>query len=486
MTDSNTSNPQIILARVPPVTSDTSFAGDQLSRQGFAEQLTNYVDRLREGTVIAIDAPWGEGKTWFGRNWEKMLQERGHKALFLDTFAHDYVEDPFLVLSAQILNLLKDSGNPSGELTDKAVAVAKALIPAGTTIAVNIAARWFLGAPDFSEAIRGALAAGVNASEPGLSDAIKKKLTHYEKDKASIEAFRRQLAEFCKQQDKPVVFFVDELDRCRPSFAVQTIERIKHFFEVPNLVFVLLLNRIQLEKAIGGVYGAIDASRYLGKFISLTFRFPRDAMPATLASHRTRRYVDHVLERYGFNDNQKNILLGRHTPIIRFSDGFNVVAEHFGMSLRDIEQGIALFIMAQPVGVLTSGYLALVIGLKITKPDLFEGIRNKELPPYGQVGEILLDVINKRRSAGHQDEELEQSPFFQYAVWMQCCEGSKDQGNNTVNLMRHQHRLKEENQSLAKEIPDTDKDNPSRLFYRKLFVHLATLIECGMTIERPY
>ncbi len=489
MTDNSEGNQrQIILQMVPAVTNDKpSFSGDQLNRKGFAEQLTNYIDRLREGTVIAIDAPWGEGKTWFGCNWQHMLKERGHKALFLDTFAHDYVEDPFLVLSAQILNVLKKSDDPSGDLTDKAVAVAKALIPVGTTIAVNIAARWLLGAPDFSEAIRSALVAGVDASEPGLSDAIKKKLTHYQKEKASIEAFRSKLAEFCKQQDKPVVFFIDELDRCRPPFAVQTIERIKHFFEVPNLVFVLLLNRAQLEKAICGIYGAIDAPRYLGKFISLTFRFPRDTMPATLASQRTRQYVDHVLKRYGFSDNQKDLALGRHTLAITFSDGFSAIAEHFGMSLRDIEQGIALFIMAQPMGTLTSGYLALVIGLKITEPDLFEAMRNENLSQYGQVGQMLLNVVDKRAKAGRQDGDQEQNLFAHYAVWMKYCEGTIDRGtNDTHNLMRHQEHLKQENPALAREIPNTDKNSPSRLFYLKLFVYLATLIDCGMTIERPY
>lgn len=46
-----------------------------LDRRLLAEQLTGYLDRLRHGAVIALDAPWGEGKTWFARHWAVMLKD---------------------------------------------------------------------------------------------------------------------------------------------------------------------------------------------------------------------------------------------------------------------------------------------------------------------------------------------------------------------------------------------------------------------------
>jgi len=478
MTDNSKDSPQIILGRVPPVTSDNpSFTGDQLNRKGFAERLTNYIDRLREGTVIAVDAPWGEGKTWFGRNWEKMLKERDHEALYLDAFSHDYIEDPFLALSAQILNLLKEGDNLTDGLADKAAAVAKALIPAGTTIAVNIAARWFLGAPDFSEAIRGALAAGADASEPGLSDAIKKKLTHYEKDKASIEAFRSQLAEFCKQQEKPVVFFIDELDRCRPSFAVQTIERIKHFFEVPNLVFVLLINRSQLETAITGAYGAIDSHRYLGKFLSLTFRFPgNDRVPGQEGAQKAR-YIHAVLSRYHIST--PPLGLKRKAPL--FPDGLAFIAEVFGLSLRDLEQAIALSVLANP-GLLTGGYLALVVGLKIAYPILFRAMREKRLPEFDKAAQILEDWVDRSVKAGQSQGIFMADEVYQYIVWLKLCASSIAREDTTVLLLQ-QGLLQQENPSIT--ISSDMQDSPSRLFYLSLFIDLAARIECGITIDRP-
>jgi len=62
---------------------------------------------------------------------------------------------------------------------------------------------------------------------------------------------------------------VDELDRCRPDFALGLLERIKHLFDVEGIAFVLLVNRSQIEGYIRTVYGNADAEAYLLKFGSL-------------------------------------------------------------------------------------------------------------------------------------------------------------------------------------------------------------------------
>lgn len=71
--------------------------------------------------------------------------------------------------------------------------------------------------------------------------------------------------------EKPVVFFIDELDRCRPDYSVKVLERIKHLFDLPNIIFVLSVNKKQLGHAIQGFYGtsSLDADDYLRRFIDL-------------------------------------------------------------------------------------------------------------------------------------------------------------------------------------------------------------------------
>ena len=58
---------------------------------------------------------------------------------------------------------------------------------------------------------------------------------------------------------KKLVFLIDELDRCRPTYAVETIEKIKHLFSVPGIIWVLVMNKEQIESSIQKVYGTINS-----------------------------------------------------------------------------------------------------------------------------------------------------------------------------------------------------------------------------------
>lgn len=72
------------------------------------------------------------------------------------------------------------------------------------------------------------------------------------------------------------IFIIDELDRCRPNYAVLLLEQIKHFFSVPNIIFILSIDKIQLGNAICGVYGSekIDTNEYLRRFIDIEYCIP--------------------------------------------------------------------------------------------------------------------------------------------------------------------------------------------------------------------
>ena len=79
-----------------------------------------------------------------------------------------------------------------------------------------------------------------------------------------------------KHDGNPLVIAIDELDRCRPSYAVELLEIAKHFFSVDNIVFVLAIDKAQLSHAIKAVYGNdFDASGYLRRFIDLDFQLPK-------------------------------------------------------------------------------------------------------------------------------------------------------------------------------------------------------------------
>lgn len=367
---------------IPPIliSNEKPFEGDLLERVKLAARLTDYIDRLRVGSVLGIDAPWGEGKTWFGKNWANYLRStpNDHRVVFIDAFAQDYVEDPFLLLAGEIGPALQDEQGLPASLQKSAIGVARLLLPVGTKALINLAGRLAIGSADFSEELKEVAKGASEGTVDAASKWIEKKLVDYSQEKQSLDYFRDELAKFAAAQKKPVVVFVDELDRCRPTFAVQLIERIKHFFDVPNLVFVLLLNREQLEHAIRGVYGGeTDAATYLGKFVHLFLRLPR-AGAAENSADLVRNFVSNVLSRYGLSTENK--LCGD------FSYELSQWAMALEMSLRDIERACAYFVLANPRNTALIAYL---IALKLKQPALYLKLSKSDRSAHSEARQLV-------------------------------------------------------------------------------------------------
>lgn len=372
-------NDKLPLAIPPiPISNEKPFDGDLLGRARLAAKLADYIDRLQVGAVIGIDAPWGEGKTWFGQNWANSLRSapHDHRVVFIDAFAQDYMEDPFLLLAGEIAPIFRNKQGLPNSLMESAAGVAKLLLPVGTKAILNLAGRVALGSSDFSEDLKEAAKCASEGTGDVASKWIEKKLGDYSQEKQSLAHFRDELTKFAAAQMKPVVVFIDELDRCRPTFAVQLIERIKHFFDVPNLVFVLLLNREQLENAVRGVYGAeTDAATYLGKFVHLFLRLPRAAAKAT-SDEVARNFVNNVLSRYGLN-------VGIGYELSQWAIALE-------MSLRDIERACAYFVLANAQ---KNGLIAYLIALKLKRPTLYTKLSKRERGAHEEARQLVSEFI---------------------------------------------------------------------------------------------
>jgi len=354
--------PSLSFAKTP-VVGDKPFDGDYLKRAELAEKLTAYIDRLNAGAVLGLDAPWGEGKTWFGKNWSAKLQEDSYKTVYIDAFEQDYVEDPFMLLAAELLAVMADDSGAKIKIEQKAIGVLKATMSIGGKIGTGLFTKYILGGVELGDEVEKAIADASDETIAYSSQLIEEKFKQYEQDKQTVPAFREELEKYAAKQDKPIIIFIDELDRCKPDFAVSIMERIKHFFDVPNIVFVLLLNRDQLEKAIQGVYGSeTDAAAYLGKFVNLFLKLPK-VKPANYSSERDiESFVVTTFHKYNFpNARQKADLTGL---LIFFS-------VQFELSLRDIERVLTIFAFAYPIRHLDQILIYIVV-LKQKDPKQFE------------------------------------------------------------------------------------------------------------------
>lgn len=116
----------------------------------------------------------------------------------------------------------------------------------------------------------------------GIADSanelLQTQIQEYTSKKEGLKEFRTALEDFVQKSSdgKPIIFIIDELDRCRPDYAVDVLEKVKHFFGVPGIVFVLSMDKVQLGHAIRGVYGSekLNVNEYLRRFIDIEYSIP--------------------------------------------------------------------------------------------------------------------------------------------------------------------------------------------------------------------
>lgn len=380
------------------------FAGDLFGRRDLANRLTEHLKRLQEGAVIAIDAPWGEGKSWFGRNWYADLQALGYRAAYIDAFQRDYVEDPFVMINGELRALLQqDAEESSRRLFARAgVRVAKALVPAATKMLLNVVGHHLLGTQNLSDTATEVLETVQEKAANAAERQVETLLSQYEEEKQGVDEFRSALRKFAASApNKPVVIFLDELDRCRPDFALRTIERIKHFFDVPGLVFVLLTNRVQLEACLRGLYGEqLDAHTYLQKFIQFSLVLPKIVATEGTGESDNKTFCLEVLLRYGFGDASG---LGGSGGFHELMSGLSNV---FGMSLRDIERSVILYSLGQPIDK-RDHLLAWPIALKIKRRELFEKVLAGHKRAHEDASKLCKEILSAHpglTSLGHLSE----------------------------------------------------------------------------------
>ncbi len=252
-----------------PISEDDPFVNDLLGRQGSAEVLTRIVSRIEGPCVVALDAPWGYGKTTFLDMWAKWLRLKGFPVVAsFNAWETDFTNHPFLALSSELMKELESSVKTApilGFNTFKRAGekLLRAAIPAIPQLAGSL----IPGGGAAVEAVLSVLSAA--ASEKADTNA-------YLEVKAAIASFKETLEALAQGLEKPMVIMIDELDRCRPSYAVELLEVTKHLFAVDNVVFVLAVNRDELAHSVKALYGTgFDAEGYLRRFFDLDFQLPK-------------------------------------------------------------------------------------------------------------------------------------------------------------------------------------------------------------------
>ena len=330
---------------------------DALNRDRDASNLEALIAGQEGPLTLCLDGAWGTGKTFFLRRFKSQWEASGGKALYFNAWEDDNLDDPLIALIGQLWPLLKPSGMDG--LVDN---IKKCTIPLLKKIALN--------------------RVGVDGKD--VSSSASNAFDEY----ADLQANRQQLKECLTEiadtifnsSHRPLLFIVDELDRCRPSFSVALLERIKHLFPIRHIVFLVGVDREQVTASVRAVYGDIDAENYLHRFFDATLKLrqfsPSQFIYATygnLSSQDRSPTVNHIL-----------------STRFEFARKFCPLIQHFNLSLREVEVAMRTY-MLMPSASSEAGDVmmhGLLIALRIRDKVAYSHLVNWDLP----IGK-LIDVI---------------------------------------------------------------------------------------------
>jgi formylglycine-generating enzyme required for sulfatase activity len=225
--------------------------------------------------------------------------------------------------------------------------------------AAEIALAFVPGGAPLVNLIKGAAQAITGEEQQAIAEAFRRQIKTYRREQLrSLEQFEGEfqalLGRHIVRQNGRLIVFVDDLDRCLPEKAIEVLEAIKLFLDVPGCVFVLGLDEEAIVEAIQTRYdGEVRGRQYLEKIIQLPFRLP------PIETKDMRSFVDSLVP---------------HLPDNRCSEVF---AEGLAPNPRQVKRTINIFLLLwklshprlreaiQPVR------LAKVVTIQHSQPDLY-------------------------------------------------------------------------------------------------------------------
>lgn len=345
------------------MSSSDPWHGDRLGRKEEAEDLLRFIEgrigeRSRRGArasyVLNIDSSWGQGKTFFLTRMRDSLKANKVPVAYVNAWETDFSDDPLVAIMSAIESGIKPF------LTEKKAKDAwRGVVRSAGTLAISLgknvaakAAQKYTGefVDDFHDTLMGAkgaedaggdeqadedqfgAGAGISEGVSALADrALDRLIEKFRTAQDSIQTFSAQLSKVAATIQKspesvvPIYIFVDELDRCRPLYAIRLLEAVKHLFETPGVVFLIATDTEQLSESVKAVYGSnFDGRKYLRRFFDRTYR---------LRSPSRSQLIENLFSSHNLPLEKLSTLQGvpHHILALKYF-------EDFGCTLRDIEQ----------------------------------------------------------------------------------------------------------------------------------------------------
>jgi hypothetical protein len=253
-----------------------TFSGfDKFGLEPFADMLTNYLqvesNFVDESYVLSLNSGFGSGKSTFFEMWANKLTSSGDnvfKVVSINAWESDFQGDPLLAIVSYLLQVFPPSKGSkkdiesiketTGKLCKFALSVGNDVVQKFTGIDVIKAGRY--AEPEESK------------TETELGHAC---FQLYQERRKLFEKLKGLLRKITGDHGQSTLIIIDELDRCKPNYAIEFLETIKHFFDIKGLIFVIGVDKGQLSSSAKALFGHdLDFDEYYRKFAHRNVSLP--------------------------------------------------------------------------------------------------------------------------------------------------------------------------------------------------------------------
>lgn len=333
--------------RIKHQSTENTRASNLSSLTQFKTSLENIFNNVEGGFTMAITGAWGSGKTTFVNGWVQELRNKGYKVVYLNAWESDFIASPFACLLGELKLAL-------GDLLDEAKMI---------ELSQHIFVEELTSKNSDGESIVDSLTAVSGTS-------VSQEIANYDERRQTLTRFRDLLQSAVSEK---IVFFIDELDRCRPDYAVRLLELVKHFFSVEGIIFVMVIDKKHLCESIKGFYGspAFDTSDYLRRFFEIEVELPQPSY---------KEYCEYLSKYYGITDFFSNPNRTYYTELQSDLDIFLQTATSIAtvkrLTFRQLEHLFSyvkvILLSVRPEGFVYPDILFIMLYLKQFDPEQYE------------------------------------------------------------------------------------------------------------------
>jgi len=352
---------------------------DKFGLESFADELTKYIEVeskfVDESYVLSLNSEFGSGKSTFFEMWANKIKSANNtfKVVYINAWESDFQGDPLLAIVSYLLDILQPSEDiepikeTAGKLCKFALSVGNDVVQKFTGIDV-------IKAGQCAESKEG-------TAKTELGHAC---FQIYQERHELFEKLKTLLRDLTHKSENSILVIIDELDRCRPNYAIEFLETIKHFFDISGLIFVIGVDKSQLASSAKALFGQeLDFDEYYRKFAHRNVNLPVKSQPMT--KHFCRKLVEEYLSEEALG--KKNRFPYAKHDNYRTDDIVDLCIA-FSLNARQIHEFFRITAHVLSTTVKPNSYLPwgwqigtfFMTALSIKNSSLYEQIGSREIP----------------------------------------------------------------------------------------------------------